>query len=99
MIIKVENNDNAPARDQVQAHQDPIIEDNQEQIEDLSNEQDHEDRDVQRQSEKSSPVGSDYSEYSFNKSDFEEGNLNERNESRLTLHALTNMGRNLFNRQ
>lgn len=38
----------------------------------------------------------DYSEYSFDENDFEEGYPNERKESKLGLHALTNMGRMSF---
>ena len=40
--------------------------------------------------------GEEFSEYSFDEADFDEGEPNQRKESKLGFSALTNMGRNVF---
>ena len=47
-------------------------------------------------SDSSSSRGEEFSEYSFDEADFDEGEPNQRNESKLGYSALTNMGRNVF---
>ena len=58
--------------------------------------QEEEEEAVSSSDSSSSSRGEEFSEYSFDEADFDEGEPNLRKESKLGFSALTNMGRNIF---